>query len=436
MAERLMKDSGIKWIGEIPEKWSSNKIKDDFNVFSGATPKSDNPEYWDGDIRWITPADFKTEDVYIQKGSRNISREGYNSCGTTIVPSGSIIFSKRAPIGTVGISSSELCTNQGCLSCVPKAEVDSKFYYYLFSVLTEQFNLYGTGTTFKEISFDNFVNFKIITPSEEEQVRIADFLDKKVSEIDAVISKTKESIEDYKKLKQSIITEAVTKGLDPNVEMKESGIEWIGRYPETWITLQIKYASWLKGRIGWDGLKSTEYTEEGPYLITGTDFKSGAINWSTCVHITKERFDEDELLHIKEGDLLITKDGTVGKLAIVKNCPAEVSLNSGVLLIRNNRRYKYDVNYMYYVLMSNQFKLWYELSNVGNSTIKHLYQEQFYDFEFTYPSMNEQKQIVAYLDNQCSKYDGLIFKKEQVIAELEQYKKSLIYEYVTGKKEV
>lgn len=148
-------------------------VKNSFVVISGATPKSDMPDYWDGDVVWVTPADYKFEDKYVLKGKRNLSQAGYESCGTTLVPAGSIIFSKRAPIGTVAIAGGELCTNQGCLSCVPKENVSSKFFYYAMAAFTEQFNLYGTGTTFKEISFSSFSDFKLPRPSYLEQKRIA-----------------------------------------------------------------------------------------------------------------------------------------------------------------------------------------------------------------------------------------------------------------------
>lgn len=120
-----MKDSGIEWIGEIPEGWEVKRIKHMFHVTSGSTPKSDNLDYWDGDIIWITPADYKTLDKYIEKGSRNITQLGLQSCSTTLVPSGSIIFSNRASIGKVAIATVDLCTNQDCLSCIPRQEVYS-----------------------------------------------------------------------------------------------------------------------------------------------------------------------------------------------------------------------------------------------------------------------------------------------------------------------
>ena len=125
-----MKDSGIEWIGDIPKDWEIKKIKHLFSVLSGATPKSNDNVYWDGDIVWITPADYKTEDVFISKGRRSITEFGLKSCATRMVPINSIIFSKRAPVGAVAISAKELCTNQGCLSCIPFENVVTKFYFH------------------------------------------------------------------------------------------------------------------------------------------------------------------------------------------------------------------------------------------------------------------------------------------------------------------
>lgn len=153
---REMKDSGIQWIGKIPLEWMIVSTKFLFTIMSGATPESTKPQNWDGNIKWITPADYKTKDIYVGDGRRNLSQTGFDSCSTNMVPKGSIIFSKRAPIGSVAISSADLCTNQGCLSCITKGTTFVKFYYYVMSIATEQYELLGSGTTFKEISAQSF----------------------------------------------------------------------------------------------------------------------------------------------------------------------------------------------------------------------------------------------------------------------------------------
>lgn len=215
------------------------------------------------------------------------------------------------------------------------------------------------------------------------------------------------------------------------VKMKNSGIEWIGEIPEDWSVIRLKHSAWLKGRIGWQGLRSDEFKEEGPYLITGTDFDNGIVNWNTCVHITESRFREAPEIHIHEDDLLITKDGTIGKTAIAKNCPEKVSLNSGVFIVRNTGKYKYVSKFLYYIIQSNEFTLWFDLGNVGNSTIKHLNQEMFYNFQFALPPLETQKRIADFLDAKCAKIDGLKNDIQKQIETLEQYKKSVITEAVT-----
>lgn len=211
--------------------------------------------------------------------------------------------------------------------------------------------------------------------------------------------------------------------------MKPSGIDWIGEIPCSWNIKRIKYLAQLKGRIGWQGLTSNEYTDAGPFLITGVDFSDGGINWESCVHITEERWAEAPEIHIKNGDLLITKDGTVGKVAIVENLQEKASLNSGILLIKTSD--EYSKKFLYWVLLSEEFWTWFRLKNAGNSTIIHLYQNDFAEFSYTFPDITEQNAIADFLDKECAQIDSIAADLEKQIALLQQYKKSLITETVT-----
>ena len=212
-------------------------------------------------------------------------------------------------------------------------------------------------------------------------------------------------------------------------QMKPSGIDWIGDIPCSWNIKRIKYLAQLKGRIGWQGLTSDEYTDIGPFLITGVDFFDGGINWESCVHITEERWAEAPEIHIKNGDLLITKDGTVGKVAIVENLQGKASLNSGVLLIKTSN--DYNKKFLYWALLSEEFWTWFRLKNAGNSTIVHLYQNDFAEFSYTFPDATEQQAIADFLDKECAQIDSIAADLEKQIALLQQYKKSLITEIVT-----
>lgn len=216
-----------------------------------------------------------------------------------------------------------------------------------------------------------------------------------------------------------------------NRPMKDSGIEWIGEIPENWDTLKVKYASYLKGRIGWQGLTSDEYQDDGPFLITGKDFANGSINWSSCTHITNERYEEAPDIHVQNNDLLITKDGTIGKIAIISDLDMSASLNSGVLLIRKTSE-RYVERFLYHVLNSDIFWKWYNLIKSPNSTILHLYQNDFKDFSYPVPPLLEQRRIACFLDEKTEQIESILENTKQSIVELKKYKQAIITETVTN----
>ena len=202
-----MKPSGIDWIGDIPKHWEINKIKYLFSIVNGSTPESNDSNCWDGDINWITPADM--EDFgEIVLGERNITAFGYDSCGTSLLPIGSIVISTRAPIGKINITTGVLCTNQGCKSLVSNKW--NKYFYYLLYVLKDQLTFLGRGTTFLELSTSALANFKIIIPKDEEQICIVDYLDCQCAKIDSILTDKQEQLEKIKQHKKSLIYEYVT----------------------------------------------------------------------------------------------------------------------------------------------------------------------------------------------------------------------------------
>ena len=406
---RAMKDSGIEWIGEIPQEWNLRRIKTSFDVFAGATPKSGEANYWNGDIPWITPADFTTDDVYVASGHKSITQDGLNSCATTIVPKGSIIFSKRAPVGLVAINSNPLCTNQGCLSCVPKECVDAKYYYYVMSIYSAQFDLFASGTTFKEISADVFANFKLPCLDYETQKRIASCLDAKCAEIDALIAAKEKTNALLKERRQSIIYEAVTKGLDLTVPMKDSGVEWIGKIPETWSTRKAKYMGTFRSG---DGITSESISDDDKYPVYGGNGIRGYT---------------DRFTH--EGSYILI--GRQGALC------GNVHLVSGAFwasehAVVGSINQSYDVRMAFYILTAfNLNRLSITAAQPGLSV------DQIINVVVPMPnSMQEQKEICDYLDNVCKETDSAIELNEKTTQQLKEYRQSLIYEAVTGKIEV
>ncbi len=211
--------------------------------------------------------------------------------------------------------------------------------------------------------------------------------------------------------------------------MKPSGIAWIGSIPESWELHKIKYCSYLKGRIGWQGLKADEFIDEGPYLITGTDFENGRIQFDRSYHISEERYNEAPEIQLKVGDLLVTKDGTVGKMAYVSFLPDKASLNSHLLLIRplNN---VYINKFMFWLMSSRVFTGYTDFAQDG-TVMASLSQEKIGNLIAYFPQLSEQTLIANFLDEQCEKIDSIVISLEKQIEILQKYKKSLISEAVT-----
>lgn len=211
---------------------------------------------------------------------------------------------------------------------------------------------------------------------------------------------------------------------------KDSGVEWIGYLPSNWQIKRIKHTTYVKGRIGWQGMRSDEFLESSDsYVVTGTDFMKGLVKWETCYQVPIERYEEDPFIQLREGDLLITKDGTIGKIAVVKDIPKIATLNSGVFLTRPLFD-SYVPEFMYWILYSEVFKTFYDYNKSG-STIQHLYQNVFNEFMFPLPTIKEQTAIADYLDHKTTQIDHLIAKKEQFIQLLEEERVAVINQAVT-----
>jgi len=206
-----MKYSGIEWIGDIPEHWKTMKLKYIAKVYNGATPKSTNKDFWDGDIIWVTPQDISPlKSPYINTSLRTITKDGYNNCGTYLVPINSIILTTRAPIGNIAISKTILCTNQGCKSIVVNDGYEYKFIYYILIASKIILQSLGTGTTFLELSTDKLKAFNIPTAPKNEQIKIIKYIEEEFAKMDEVIKQIQKEIDLIKEYKISLISEVVT----------------------------------------------------------------------------------------------------------------------------------------------------------------------------------------------------------------------------------
>ena len=405
---RVLVDSGIDWIGKIPANWNiqplglylkerKEKVSDiDYEPLSvtknGIVPQLENAAKSDAHDQRKKVCKF---DFVINSRS-----DRKQSCGLSYLE------------GSVSLINTVLKIYNYYPEYI-KYALDNNMF-------SEEFyrNGHGIVADLWTTKYSEMKHIRIPEPNYDEQKNIANFLDKQSTKIDEIINDNNREVELLEEYKRTILKNE----LGNKVGSKK---------------YRIKNIANLKGRIGWQGLTTADYIEEGPYLITGVDFNEskGSINWESCVHISEERYEEAPEIHVLPNDLLITKDGTIGKLAIISE-NREASLNSGVMLIRIKDKPVCNVKYLYYLLKSDYFWDWYNSSQRGSSTIKHLYQEQFYNFSFFLPDLAHQEKVIKKIDDQFFKLDQVINYRKQIIEKLEEYKKSLIYEYVTGKREV
>lgn len=213
--------------------------------------------------------------------------------------------------------------------------------------------------------------------------------------------------------------------------MKNTRFHWMGEIPSHWKLIKLGYLCSLKGRIGWKGLRSDEFLEDSyAYLVTGQDFAGDTVNWAACYQIEKGRYDEDPYIQLKKGDLLVTKDGTIGKIAKVHKLDKPACLNSGIFVLRQTAN-KFDQSYLYWQLNSSLLTDYNIFVNSGASTIQHLYQNVFERMPLIVPPLSEQKAIADFLDTKCAEIDGLLADLDAEVKTLTEHKKSIIAETVT-----
>lgn len=423
---RPMKDSGVEWIGEIPEDWEIKKLKWCITEIN----EKNNPIKMANILsltkdKGVLPYEDKGNQGNKSKDDLSQYKIAYQD--TIVANSMNII------IGSVGISK-----YNGCVSPVYyvfKNTKNSELRYINYLLTTPEFQKqlrrYANGILEirLRISSENLMGQKIPIPSLVEQQKVADFLDEKVSEIDSAIEMTKSSIEDYKKYKQSVIIEAVTKGLNPDVEMKNSGIEWISEIPEKWSCKKIKYVTAISRGLFNHRPRNDERYYNGEYPFIQTGDVARAIKYITTYSQTLNELGKSVSKEFPKGTLTMTIAANVGDVAIL-DFDAYFP-DSVVGFIPNN---DCDGMYLYYIFraMKEEF-----VNTAIVSTQLNLNIERVKELVIPYTSnISEQKAIAKYLDEKCSEIDSLIASKESMISELEAYKKSLIYEYVTGKKEV
>lgn len=411
---REMKDSGVEWIGEIPREWRTLPLG---NCFLERIEKVSDKE-WE-------PLSVTKKGIF--KQLENVAKSDAHDSRKKVCKGDFVINSRSDRKQSCGLSDfdgSVSLINIVLKNIFYKAEYTK--YLLKNDGFAEEFYRWGSGIVADLWSTKYSKMKKIIlpVPSLEEQEKIANYLDKKVSDIDLIIEKTKATIEDYKKYKQSIITEAVTKGINPNVEMKDSGIEWIGEIPKHWKIFSIKYIlKWKSEKNYPNEMVLSLYRDYG---VIPKDSRDDNHN------VTSE--DTASYKFVEVGDFVINKMKAWQGSMAVSDYQGIVSPAYHVCSFKTNELNK---KYFHYLLRNQLYLPEFRRLSTGLRIGQwDLGFEDFKQLPYLFPLLEEQNQIVEYIDKKISEIDTLITKKEALIAELEEYKKSLIYECVTGKKEV
>ena len=424
------KNSGVEWIGKIPNHWVISKLKYSTEITMGQSPNSDS--YNDEGIGF----------PFLQGNSEFGIRHPKHKLSTTEITKksriGDVLFSVRGSVGEINWSNIEYCIGRGLCSISPQ-ELESKLLWYLLLFSKDEFLSNSVGSTFVSVTTDDVKNLQFPLPPISEQQQIVSFLDTKTSLIDSLIEKTQRKIELLKEKRISLINEVVTKGLNPNVEMKDSGVEWIGEIPSGWLSIPLKYFleknkdSIRTGPFG-STLKSSDMIESGIRIynqrtVYDEDFSSGEI------FVSDEKYQTMKSFTVLNGDILISSRGTIGKMTIVPEGSDIGVLHPCLIRLRIDQK-KMNKQFLWWYMNHSSLFLQSVKFESNSTTIDVIYSNVLSEVKFPVPTDIEQEEIVSFLSQKIGVVDKTVSIEENKIELLKEYRQSLISEVVTGKRKV
>lgn len=425
------KDSGIYFIPDIPKSWQVLKAKYLFKQ----------------EKREVRPEDeivtcFRDGQVTLRKNRRT---EGFTNSMKEIGYQGVrkgdlVIHNMDAFAGAIGVSDSDGKGTPVYACCTPKRDDINQYYYcYLLRYLARNGFILSLAKGIRERStdfrFNDFKELYLPVPSREEQDAIVSYIDLHSTKIDEAIAQQQKMIDLLNERKQIIINNAVTKGLNPDAPMKDSGVDWIGEIPEHWEIKKLKHVCQAFGRIGFRGYSTTDLVDEGEGCITlsPSNMRDGQMQYEKCIYLSWEKYEESPEIKIFNGDILFVKTGsTYGKSSLVDNLPLEATINPQLLVFKN---FTCNNRFLAHVLQTTTIKTQVEVSVIGG-TIPTISQQKILNYVFPYPTEDEQEAIVAYIENKSTPINAAIKASERQISLLQERKQIIINDVVTGKVKV
>ena len=433
------KDSGVQWLGKVPSHWAVRRIRTIASLISGATPSSNTGSYWDGDIVWVTPHDLGAlGSRYTTTSARRITRKGYEACGATMAPAGSVAISTRAPIGHTGILSSGACTNQGCRLLVPNGAIQPEHLYYSLKVARPELESLGQGSTFAELSRDELARFAVPVAPRREQAAIVRFLDYTDRRIRRYIRAKQKLIALLEEQKQAVIHEAVTGRIDvrtgrPYPAYRDSGVEWLGVVPSYWQVRRIGGFC----RVGNGSTPSRSnpgYWFKGDYpWLNSSCVNRGSIEGADQF-VTSQALRECHLPRVPANSVLIgiTGQGRTRGMAAMLRFGA--TINQHLAYVTPNAG-KMSSSYLHMYLTAAYSEL-RALSSASGSTKDALTCEGVKLFRVPLPPVDEQEVLLSVVGQRLNEVERCASDTRRQIDLVQKYRVRLIADVVTGKLDV
>ena len=423
------KDTGVEWLGEIPSHWEMWKLSHAYNeIGSGTTPSTSNEENFEGDIPWVTTGELRENIILDTK--KKVSQKTIELFPTLRkYPSGSVAIAMYgATIGRLGILGVEATTNQACCVMTTSKVLDNKYLFYWLQAFKNEIIQLSSGGGQPNINQEKVASLKISAPLVEDQVTIVNFLDHETAKIDSLISKQEKLIELLKEKRQAVISHAVTKGLDPNVPMKDSGVEWLGQVPEHWIVKSYRHASRIyRGKFGHRPRNDPAfYDGEYPFIQTGDVARADKYITEYSQTLNEKGKEVSQLF--PKGTLMMAIAANIGDTAILG---FEAYAPDSVVGFKPHDQI--DLEFLKYSFMAALPAL--EQTST-QSTQANLNVERIGAVQGSFPSKGEQKKIVQYLDQLLEHYRVTENKAESTIQLMQERRTALISAAVTGKIDV
>lgn len=432
------KDSGVEWLGEIPESWSMWKLSHAFeNIGSGTTPTSNNESWFQGEIPWVTTGELRESIIY--NTFKNVSKTTIQAFSALkIHPAGSVVIAMYgATIGRLGILGVDATTNQACCVMTQSNVIDNRYLYFWLQAFKEDIINLSSGGGQPNINQEKIASLKISSPKINDQREIIQFLACETSKIDSLINKQQQLIELLKEKRQAVISHAVTKGLNPDVPMKDSGIEWLGEVPKHWGVIKLKYLiSCLEQ--GWSPQCESRIADKNEYGV----LKVGCVNSGVFEPLENKALPSNlapqKKYLIRKGDLLISRANTkelVGSSAVVDADYDRLILCDKLyrLIFKITVSPYFVSEYLRTHFVREQIELSASgasssMQNIGQDTIKEMY--------ISVPPLSEIEMIIEFIEKEKDKYSELITYCEKQISLLQERRTALISAAVTGKIDV